>query len=170
MIPATLTLPRTRGDSPRPTVVLARGGPGQTRQDWRYHFLTQYLAASGYAVLLSEHRGAPGYGRAWEGKGVFQDWRQVVADIHDGTRYAVAEGIADPQRICAIGWGYGAHSALMSVIELPELYRCVVSISGVTDPVAVGVERSLRSIGGGASRDWIGSSKEVRIEGSAVVR
>jgi dipeptidyl aminopeptidase/acylaminoacyl peptidase len=48
--------------------------------------------------------------------------------------YLVKSGIADPNRICVVGWSYGGYAALMSGVEEPERYRCLVSIAGVSDP------------------------------------
>jgi len=56
-----------------------------------------------------------------------------MTDLEYGLRHLVAEGIADPSRICAVGWSYGGYAALMSSIQYQGRHRCVVSIAGVTD-------------------------------------
>ncbi len=130
-IPAYLTLP-VGADRPFPAVILPHGGP-ESRDYWGFDWLPQFMAAKGYAVLQSNYRGSTGYGEDWAGEGGFRAWRTVVNDLTDGVAYLVSQGIADPARICAVGWSYGGYAALMSGIEEPDRYRCIVSIAGVTD-------------------------------------
>jgi dipeptidyl aminopeptidase/acylaminoacyl peptidase len=92
-----------------------------------------------------------------------------MADIAAGTGYLIAEGIADPERMCMVGWSYGGYAALMSVIEDPERYRCVVSIAGVTDPKQLGFN-SLSFVGGRAAQEFIGDEDEVLKQGSPIKR
>ncbi|MDB5746723.1 MAG: family peptidase [Massilia sp.] len=54
-------------------------------------------------------------------------------DIADGVRWAIAQGIADPQRVCIAGGSYGGYSALMRLVNDPELYKCGINWAGVTD-------------------------------------
>ncbi|HEU4617655.1 MAG TPA: alpha/beta fold hydrolase, partial [Gammaproteobacteria bacterium] len=165
-IPAYLTLP-PKGASGA-AVVLPHGGPS-SRDYWRFDFLVQFLAARGYAVLQSNYRGSAGYGEDWAGSGGFQDWRQAVGDISDGARYLVKAGIAEPGRLCVVGWSYGGYAALLSAIEHASLYRCVVSIAGVTDPV--GIERNAGNfVGGRSAQAFIGRDDEVREQGSPLRR
>ena len=67
------------------------------------------------------------------------------------------------------GWSYGGYAALMSVIEDPERYRCVVSIAGVTDPKQLGLN-AMNFVGGRAAREFIGDDDEVRKHGSPIER
>jgi dipeptidyl aminopeptidase/acylaminoacyl peptidase len=166
-IPAYLTVPVSRS-GPVPAVILPHGGPS-ARDYWDYDFLAQFLAASGYAVLQANYRGSDGYGQEWAGAGGFRGWRRAIADISAGTEYLIAEGIADPERMCMAGWSYGGYAALMSVIEDPERYRCVVSIAGVTDPKQLGFN-SLRFVGGRAAQEFIGDEDEILKQGSPLNR
>jgi len=167
-IPAYLTVP-VDGKGPFPAIVLPHGGPS-SRDYWTYDFLVQYLVASGYAVLQSNYRGSDGYGRAWRGDGGFRAWRRAIGDITAGADYLVHEGIADPKRVCAVGWSYGGYAALMSVIEQPTRYRCVVSIAGVTNPASLSA-RAMNFIGGAGAAEFIGDKdREVREQGSPSAR
>jgi dipeptidyl aminopeptidase/acylaminoacyl peptidase len=114
-------------------VILPHGGP-MSRDYWGFDWIVQFLAAKGYAVLQSTYRGSGGYGNEWAGEGGFRAWRTAITDITDGAKYLVEQGVADPARLCVVGWSYGGYAALMSGIEEPERYRCLVSIAGVTDP------------------------------------
>ncbi len=164
-IPAYLTVPSGRS-GPGPAVILPHGGPS-ARDYWTYNFLAQFLAANGYAVLQANYRGSDGYGKTWQGEGAFREWRRAMTDIAAGTDYLIAEGIADPEKICAVGWSYGGYAALMSVIEDKEQYRCVVSIAGVTDPKALGFN-AMNFIGGRGAREFIGEDAETN--GSPLAR
>lgn len=165
-IPAYLTLPPEGASGAG--VVLPHGGP-TSRDYWRFDFLAQFLAAQGYAVLQSNYRGSAGYGEAWSGDGGFQDWRQAVDDIADGARYLVEAGIADPGRLCVLGWSYGGYAALLSGIEHEPLFQCVISIAGVTDPLLLARNAS-SFVGGRRARAFIGSGNEVREQGSPLRR
>jgi dipeptidyl aminopeptidase/acylaminoacyl peptidase len=160
-IPAYLTVPP--GTSGRvPAIILPHGGPA-SRDYWDYDFLAQYLAAKGYAVLQSNYRGSDGYGAAWQGEGGFRNWRRAISDIEAGTQYLVDEGIADPARICTVGWSYGGYAALMTAIERPERYRCIVSIAGVTDLATLGTML-------GRAATYLGEDAQDRKEGSPIER
>src|SRR5690606_20955857 len=111
-IPAYLTLPPGK-DKALPTVILPHGGP-EARDYLGYDFLSQYLAAKGYAVLQSNYRGSGGYGKDWSKGGGFQDWATAVSDLKDGADALIAEGIADPGQICTVGWSYGGYAAMMA--------------------------------------------------------
>jgi dipeptidyl aminopeptidase/acylaminoacyl peptidase len=54
-------------------------------------------------------------------------------DVTDGVKWLVSEGIADPNRIGIVGGSYGGYAALMGAVKTPELYRCAVSLNGVSD-------------------------------------
>ncbi len=96
-IPASLTLPAGRPERPVPTVILPHGGP-QSRDEWGFDWLAQFLAHRGYAVLQSNFRGSGGYGSDWAGEGGFREWRRAVSDLEFGARAVVEKGIADPDR------------------------------------------------------------------------
>jgi dipeptidyl aminopeptidase/acylaminoacyl peptidase len=133
-IPGYLTVPPGDATTPRPTIVLPHGGP-RARDYWRFDWLPQFFAAQGYVVLQMNYRGSGGYGDAWAGAGAFREWKRAITDIDHGIQSLIAEGIADPTRVCVVGWSYGGYAALMSAVEFPKRYRCVVSIAGVSDPV-----------------------------------
>jgi dipeptidyl aminopeptidase/acylaminoacyl peptidase len=132
-IPGYLTLPQDVKEGALPAVIYPHGGP-MSRDYWGFDWIPQYLAAKGYAVLQSNYRGSSGYGKEWEGEGGWRAWRTAINDLTDGAQYLVDQGIADSSRICVVGWSYGGYAALMSGVEEPDRYRCLVSIAGVSDP------------------------------------
>ena len=76
-------------------------------------------------------------------------------DVADGTRWAIAQGWADPERVCIIGGSYGGYAALMGAARDGDLYRCAASLNGVSDLPAL-LKRSYRYVGGRARTRHIG--------------
>jgi dipeptidyl aminopeptidase/acylaminoacyl peptidase len=57
----------------------------------------------------------------------------MQTDLSDGVRYLVKEGIADPARVCIVGASYGGYAALAGVTLDAGVYRCAVSVAGISD-------------------------------------
>ncbi len=132
LIHGYLTLPRGRAGKNLPLIVNPHGGP-VLRDTWRFDPEVQFLANRGYAVLRMNFRGSAGYGKDFVKAGYKQWGLKQQDDITDGVRWAIAQGIADPKRICIYGASYGGYAALMGLIRTPELYRCAICYAGVTD-------------------------------------
>lgn len=125
----------TRGDGPFPLMTLVHGGPY-----WRYADTLQvgplrwgqWLATAGYAVLHPNPRGGSGRGHAFAdtvaaavGK---EDWLDVLA----GVDYAVAEGIADPERLGIGGWSQGGFMTAWAVGQTAR-FKVGLMGAGVSD-------------------------------------
>ncbi len=132
-IPGLLTLPAGGARKDLPMVVLVHGGPWVRGQTWGWNPQSQFLASRGYAVLEVEFRGSTGLGLAHFEAGMKQWGLAMQNDIADGTRWAIAQGIADPKRICIAGASYGGYATLMGLVNDPDLYRCGIEWVGVTD-------------------------------------
>ena len=132
-IPAWLTVPKgTPKGKKLPMVVMVHGGPW-VREEWDWRSSTQFLASRGYVVLEPEFRGSDGFGFNHLRKG-FKQWGLAMQDdVADATRWAIAQGIADPARICIAGASYGGYAALMGLVNDPDLFKCGVSWAGVSD-------------------------------------
>lgn len=153
-----ITLPP--GAEPRslPMVVMPHGGPFGLFDAWGFDADAQLLAASGYAVLQVNFRGSGNYGRAFRQAGARQWGATMQDDVTDATRWAIAEGYADPHRVCIYGVSYGAYAALMGSVREPDLYRCAIGYVGVYDlpkMVRDDIDRS-RSTATWL-REWIGT-------------
>lgn len=133
VIQGLLTLPPNSGRKNLPMVVLVHGGPFVRGSSWGWNPESQFMASRGYAVLEVEFRGSRGFGARHFEAG-FKQWGLAMQnDIADGTRWAIAQGIADPKRICIAGASYGGYAALMGLANDPDLYRCGFEWVGVTD-------------------------------------
>lgn len=127
-----LSLPPDDSGSPKPLLVMPHGGPW-ARDLWGFDAPAQYFAVHGYAVLQVNFRGSRGLGREhlMAGRGEWDG--DILDDLADGVRWAVDEGIADPDRVAILGASFGGYAALMSAVRYPGTYRCAVSFAGVTD-------------------------------------
>ncbi len=134
MIPALLTIPKSKVNSPKnmPTVIYPHGGP-HSYDRLRYDGFAQAMAARGYIVVQPQFRGSTGFGvEHWKaGQG---EWgRGMQDDLTDAVRYLTKAGLTDPERVCIVGGSYGGYAALAGAAFTPDIYRCAVSINGVTD-------------------------------------
>jgi dipeptidyl aminopeptidase/acylaminoacyl peptidase len=144
MVPGYLTLPPgVETAKGLPAIVLPHGGPG-ARDEWGFDWQSQYYASRGFAVLQPNFRGSTGYGDAWLHENGFRSWRTAVGDVLDAGHWLVAQGIADPAKLCIVGWSYGGYAALQSAVVDPSLFKAVVAIAPVTDLESLKEER----------RDW----------------
>lgn len=128
-----LTLP-PGADSPRglPLVVLAHGGPA-SHDVMGFDWWAQAMASRGYAVLQANFRGSTGYGRAFLEAGYGEWGRKMQTDLSDGVRYLAGQGIIDPARVCIVGASYGGYAAMAGPTLDRGVYRCAVSVAGVSD-------------------------------------
>jgi dipeptidyl aminopeptidase/acylaminoacyl peptidase len=149
-IPAYLTLPRGKPPKNLPLIVFPHGGPA-TRDTAEFDWWAQAMAAAGYLVLQPNFRGSTltmshltaGYG----------EWgRKMQTDLSDGVHYLVKSGMVDPARVCIVGASYGGYAALAGVTLDPGIYRCAVSVAGISD-----LKRMLKAVGpnaGSERRYW----------------
>jgi dienelactone hydrolase len=127
-----LTLPKGSEGKSLPMVVRVHGGPA-ARDTWGFDSEVQFFANRGYAVLQVNFRGSTGYGASFLRAG-FKEWGlKQQDDITDGVKWAISQGIADPERIAIYGASYGGYAALIGLEKTPQLYRCGICFAGVTD-------------------------------------
>lgn len=132
-------LTRPHGAAPGavlPLVVMPHGGP-ETRDYLTYDTWAQFLATRGYQVFQPNFRGSSGMGKAFAEAGYRQWGARMQDDVTAGVEHLVAEGLADRDQICIAGASYGGYAALQGGAAQPDLYRCVISIAGPSDLVAM---------------------------------
>jgi len=128
-----LTIPKGADPKNLPLIVNPHGGPMGPRDNWGYNSETQLFASRGYATLQVNFRGSGGYGKAFQDMAYGQWHTGIMNDIIDATRWAIDQGIADPNRVCIYGGSFGGYSALMAPAREPGLYKCAVGYVGMYD-------------------------------------
>lgn len=135
VIPGYVTLPpkvlETGNIKNVPFVVMPHGGP-YARDTAAFDYKAQMLASRGYGVLQMNFRGSDGYGREFQQAGR-KSWVVMQEDVTDGAKWLIEKGYADEDRLCIMGWSYGGYAALMGAVKHSDMYKCAVSIAGVTD-------------------------------------
>ena len=143
-IHAYLTIPPGRSLKNLPVVVMPHGGP-DSRDAIGFDWWAQFMANRGYAVLQPNFRGSSGYGSKFTGAGLHQWGLKMQDDITDGVKKLIADGIADPKRICIVGASYGGYAALAGATFTPDLYACAISFAGVSDLPAMMLSERTRN-------------------------
>ncbi|WP_305804425.1 S9 family peptidase [Stenotrophomonas sp. YIM B06876] len=157
-----MTVPRGVSGA-RPMVVMPHGGPFGIFDTWEYDRDAQMLAAAGYTVLQVNYRGSGNYGRAFQHAGARQWGGTMQDDVTDATRWAIAQGHADPRRICIYGASYGAYAALMGVAKEPGLYQCAAGYVGVYDLPLMHSTGDIQGRRSGETylREWLGERSQL---------
>jgi len=127
-----LTLPRGKPAKDLPLVVFPHGGPA-SRDTPGFDWWAQGMASRGYAVLQVNFRGSDGLGADLLEAGYGQWGRKMQTDLSDGVRHLASQGIIDPKRVCIVGGSYGGYAALAGATIDRGVYRCAVSVAGVSD-------------------------------------
>jgi len=111
-----------------PTLLFPHGGPV-----WAYYaefdHQAQLFAANGYLVLLPNPRGSSGYGQKFC-QAIFADWGN--RDFQDDMAivdYAVAQGLADPDKLGVGGWSYGGISTDFIIAQTTR-FKAAISGAG----------------------------------------
>jgi dipeptidyl aminopeptidase/acylaminoacyl peptidase len=128
-----LTLPPGREAKGLPVVVMPHGGPIVEGDKPAFDYWAQAFASRGYAVLQPNYRGSDGYGADFRNAALGEWGGRMQTDVSDGLAALAAQGIVDPKRACIVGASYGGYAALAGVTIQHGIYRCAVSVSGVTD-------------------------------------
>jgi dipeptidyl aminopeptidase/acylaminoacyl peptidase len=115
-----------------PMVLMPHGGP-EARDTLEFNPWVQYLVARGYAVFQPNFRGSDGFGRKFAESGYGEWGRKMQDDLTDGVKALVNLGSVDAARVCIVGASYGGYAALAGAALTPDLYKCAVSIAGISD-------------------------------------
>jgi dipeptidyl aminopeptidase/acylaminoacyl peptidase len=128
-----LTLPAgskgARPESPLPMVLLVHGGPW-ARDGYGFNRMHQLLANRGYAVLSVNFRGSLGFGKAFVNAGNLEWGAKMHDDLIDAVEWAVAQGIAQKDKVAIMGGSYGGYATLAGLAFTPEVFACGVDIVG----------------------------------------
>jgi dipeptidyl aminopeptidase/acylaminoacyl peptidase len=132
-VPGRLYRPlRPAAGDPPPLIAWVHGGP---TDQWPVSFQPRiaYWQDRGWAVLLVDHRGSTGYGRAFQ-TALHGRWGEVdVGDVASGLRAAAEKGWGDPRRLVMMGGSAGGFTVLNVLAAHPGLCAAGVDLYGVAD-------------------------------------
>lgn len=134
------------GEGMRPTVLQIHGGP-HTLYGWSPILEWQILAGAGISVLACNPRGSEGYGEAFN-RANLGDWGDgPMADVLAGVDQAVADGMADPDRLGVTGGSYGGYLTNW-IIGKTDRFKAAFTARSVVDM------RTLFLTGDISSSEW----------------
>jgi len=118
-----------------PIAFVVHGGPQVSFGSlWTYRWNAQTFAGGGYAVVMIDFHGSPGYGQAFTDS-ISRDWGgKPLIDLQKGLAAAIEKyPWLDGERACALGASYGGF--MMNWIEghWPDRFRCIVNHDGLFD-------------------------------------
>lgn len=131
-VPAWLYLPKGRAPKGLPFVVSFHGGPSAQERPG-FHAERAYLLSLGIGVLAPNVRGSTGYGRAWRDLDDGPKRMDAVKDGKAAVDWLVAQGLADPARVAALGGSYGGFMVLALLTEHPETFAAGVDVVGIAN-------------------------------------
>lgn len=143
-----LLRPKESGASPMPLINLVHGGGARYTMGFQQPFagLTnwgQWLALSGFAVIMPNYRGGPGHGEAFEAYRC-QHGPDLAAwmDVDSATDECIKRGIADPERLGIGGWSYGGFMSGWAITHT-QRYRAAVLGAGLYNHTAFMLETDI---------------------------
>jgi len=93
-----------------PLIVAIHGGPASADVlSFNGGYGSQVYAGAGYVVLRPNYRGSTNYGNKLQTDIVGNYMAPGYDDIMAGVDHLIAQGIADPDRMGALGWSAGGH-------------------------------------------------------------
>lgn len=125
---------RPNGTGRHPVVVMIHGGP---ESQYRPSFagLTQYLVASGFAVVAPNVRGSTGYGKRYQHLDDVGKRLDSVADLAALHGWICGREDLDPDRAALYGASYGGYMVLAGLALQPQLWAAGVDIVGMSSLV-----------------------------------
>lgn len=133
-----LSLPRTvkheNGLSkiPVPLILVVHGGPN-SRDEWGYNSIHQWLTNRGYAVLSINFRGSTGFGKIFTNAGNGEWGAKMHDDLIDGIEWAIKNGITMRNNIAIMGGSYGGYATLIGLTKTPDIFSCGIDIVGISN-------------------------------------
>jgi dipeptidyl aminopeptidase/acylaminoacyl peptidase len=115
-----------------PCIIMAHGGPTKHHRP-SINLESQYFTSRGYAVVLLNHVGSTGYGKAYRDA---MDGLWGVADVQDAVdavQALVRNKVIDPKRVGITGPSAGGYLTLQAICTHTDVWAGAVSVFGISD-------------------------------------
>ncbi|MGD3106517.1 S9 family peptidase [Streptomyces sp. YGL11-2] len=122
------------GKGPFPTVFDIHGGPTWHDSD-AFASSPAAWVDHGFAVVRVNYRGSTGYGRAWTDALKHRVGLIELEDIAAVREWAVASGLADPERLVLAGGSWGGYLTLLGLGTQPDAWAVGLAAVPVADYV-----------------------------------
>ncbi|WEB45801.1 prolyl oligopeptidase family serine peptidase [Streptomyces yunnanensis] len=122
------------GTGPFPTVFEIHGGPTWHDSD-AFASSPAAWVDHGFAVVRVNYRGSTGYGRAWTDALKHRVGLIELEDIAAVREWAIASGLADPQRLVLAGGSWGGYLTLLGLGTQPDAWALGLAAVPVADYV-----------------------------------
>ena len=129
-----------------PMVVQTHGGPASSDKfGWGSRLsYAQVLTGKEFVVLRPNYRGSTGYGNAFLRDMVGGYFRHAHLDVIAGVEALVATGVADPDKLVAMGWSAGGHMT-NKLITFTDRFKAASSGAGAANWVSMYAQSDTRS-------------------------
>ena len=134
-----------------PLVVQIHGGPaGADLVSFNDGYNSQVFAGAGYAVLMPNYRGSSNYGELhrMETAGLGKYFDRGFDDIMSGVDFLIAEGIAAPDSLGAMGWSAGGHYSNW-ILTHTDRFKAISSGAGTMNWISMYAQSDIQR-----NRQW----------------
>ncbi|MGH7500653.1 MAG: S9 family peptidase [Longimicrobiales bacterium] len=120
-----------------PLIVAIHGGPASADVlGFNGGYGSQVYAGAGYVVLRPNYRGSRNYGQEHRTDIVGNYFPLGFDDIMSGVDYLIAEGIADGNRMGALGWSAGGHWSNW-ILTHTDRFKAISSGAGTSNWISM---------------------------------
>ena len=120
-----------------PLIVAIHGGPASADVlGFNGGYNSQVYAGAGYLVLRPNYRGSTNYGQQHKNDIVGNYFPPGYDDIMTGVDQLIAQGLADPDRMGALGWSAGGHWSNWILVQT-DRFKAISSGAGTSNWISM---------------------------------
>ena len=120
-----------------PLIVAIHGGPASADVlGFNGGYNSQVYAGAGYLVLRPNYRGSTNYGHKHKNDIVGNYFPPGYDDIIAGVDHLIAQGMADPDRMGALGWSAGGHWSNWILVQT-DRFKAISSGAGTSNWISM---------------------------------
>ncbi|HJR58882.1 MAG TPA: S9 family peptidase [Vicinamibacterales bacterium] len=120
-----------------PLIVAIHGGPASADVlGFNGGYNSQVYAGAGYVVLRPNYRGSTNYGQKHKTDIVGNYFAPGYDDIMAGVDHLIAQGIADPEKMGALGWSAGGHWSNWILVQT-DRFKAISSGAGTSNWISM---------------------------------